>query len=58
MDRQWMYGGRNTMAWIVGLDVFLNAAEATRSTNGLMCCPCRICRNVKQVRKGILYTFT
>jgi len=39
------------MAWIVGLDVFLNAAEATRSTNGLMCCPCRICRNVKQVKK-------
>jgi Transposase family tnp2/Domain of unknown function (DUF4218)/Transposase-associated domain/Domain of unknown function (DUF4216) len=43
-----MYGGRCTMAWINGLNTFLDAAEAHRSSKGFMCCPCRICRNNKE----------
>ena len=46
-----MYGGRSTAAWINGLQAFLNTAEANRSPKGFMCCPCNICRNVKQYSK-------
>ena len=51
MDRQWMYGDRCTMAWINGLNFFLNAAEAHKSSKGFMCCPCRFCQNKKKYSK-------
>ncbi|RLN30471.1 putative Tam1 transposon protein TNP2 [Panicum miliaceum] len=35
------------MAWINGLNYFLDAAEAHRSSKGFMCCSCRFCRNNK-----------
>lgn len=50
-DRTWMYGARNTTAWIVGLHGFLDMAEANRCPKGFMCCPCRVCQNLKQFSK-------
>lgn len=51
MERQWMYGDRCSMAWINGLKMFLDTAEANRSAKGFMCCPCKICQNGKKYSK-------
>ena len=46
MNRQWMYGDRNTREYIKGVHEFLDAAEANKQ-NGFMCCPCPTCGNMK-----------
>ena len=58
MDRKWMYGDRCSMAWINGLKSFLDAAESNRSSEGFICCPCRICKNNKEFFKKTVFTST
>lgn len=47
VNRQWMYNAdRRSQEFIEGVHLFLSVAEANKR-NGFMCCPCVLCKNVK-----------
>jgi hypothetical protein len=52
MDRGWMYMKRSLVAFMQGLELFINAMSAYMEHNvealGFINCPCRDCKNLKQ----------
>ncbi|KAK1614821.1 hypothetical protein QYE76_020338 [Lolium multiflorum] len=47
MSHPWMYGNRCAPAFREGVNSFLLVAEANKSKQGFMCCPCLKCKNEK-----------
>ena len=48
MSRHWMYNAdRCSQQFIEGVQYFLRVAKANKR-NGFMCCPCAICKNLKE----------
>ncbi|KAK1650043.1 hypothetical protein QYE76_067848 [Lolium multiflorum] len=47
MSHLWMYGNRCAPAFREGVNSFLLVAEANKSKQGFMCCPCLKCKNEK-----------
>ena len=45
MSHPWMYGNRCAPAFREGVKSFLLVAEANKSKQGFMCCPCLKCKN-------------
>jgi len=52
MDHGWMYMKRSLVAFVQGLELFINAMSAYMEHNvealGFINCPCRDCKNLKQ----------
>ena len=42
-----MYGDRRCPEFLNGMQNFLHVAEASKRSNGFMCCPCSACKNMK-----------
>ena len=42
-----MYGDRRCPEFINGMHDFLRVAETNKRTNGFICCPCSLCKNIK-----------
>ena len=47
MSHPWMYGNRCAPAFREGVNSFLLVADANKSKQGFMCCPCLKCKNEK-----------
>ncbi|KAK1610700.1 hypothetical protein QYE76_034373 [Lolium multiflorum] len=47
MSHPWMYGNRCAPTFREGVNSFLLVAEANKSKQGFMCCPCLNCKNEK-----------
>ena len=52
MDRDWMYGARNTIEYLDGVKSFIKFAEQHMKTKGddTIPCPCKDCLNLKRFR--------
>ena len=53
MDRKsWMYGRRDTSAYLVGIQQFINCAKEhmRRTDDPSLLCPCRDCENTRRFR--------
>src|SRR3954467_1701940 len=48
MNKQWMYGDRCRPEFITGMHNFLHVTEANMQSNGFICCPCNVCKNMRQ----------
>jgi len=47
MNRQWMYNDRRSLDFINGMHSFLKVAETNKRTNGFICCPCSVYKNMR-----------
>jgi hypothetical protein len=52
-----MYADRRSGEFIKGVHSFLSVAEANKR-NGIMCCPCGVCRNEKDYPSSKTFTST